>query len=92
MNEKYEIIIKEDGEEKKRVSAEGFSLFTVSNGSIKGKSLLPNATGGTVMTLIDALQDTIDRLWNDIGVDNEKERKLLLLLNKLTRDEREDEE
>ena len=90
--EKYEIIIKENGEEKETINAEGFCLFTVSNGKIGGKALLPNATGCTVMTLISALQEIIDSMWNQIGVDSEKERKRLLMFNELMGKVKSDEE
>ena len=76
MNEKYEIIIKENGEEIKRVSAKGFLLTAMEEDGIYKSVMGHEISGLEVALLTIANEELVDEMWESSGV-TRKERKTL---------------
>ena len=74
MNEKYEIIIKENGEERKRVSAKGFLLTAMYGDSIYKTVMVDGVSGLEVTLLTIANEELVDGMWESCGV-TRKERE-----------------
>lgn len=68
MNEKYEIIIKENGEEIKRVSAKGFLLTVVKEKSIYALAMANAISGFEAASLTNANEELVDGMWESCGV------------------------
>ena len=75
MNEKYEIIIKENGEEKKRVRAKGFIFTAVSEEGIRRGVMANGISGLDVALLTIANEELIDKLWKDSGIESRELRE-----------------
>ena len=76
MNEKYEIIIEENGEEIKRVGAKGFLLTVVKGKSIYTLAMANAMSGLEVALMINANEELVNEMWESFGV-TRKERKTL---------------
>ena len=74
--EKYEIIIKENGEEIKRVSAKGFLLTAMYEKGIHKSAKGHEISGLEAALLTIANEDLVDEMWESSGV-TRKERKTL---------------
>ncbi len=75
MNEKYEIIIKGNGEEIKRVSAKGF-VFTATNEQGIHGLVKANEISGLELTLMTiANEELIDKIWKDSGIESRELRE-----------------
>ena len=74
MNEKYEIIIKENGEEIKRVGAKGFLLTAVKEKSIYTLAMANAISGFEAALLTIANEELVDEMWESSGV-TRKERE-----------------
>lgn len=73
--EKYEIIIKENGEEIKRVSVKGF-VFTAVNEEGIHKVVMANGISGLELALMtNANEELIDQIWKDGGVESRELRE-----------------
>lgn len=68
--EKYEIIIKENGEEIKRVSAKGFLLTAVKEESIYTLAMANTISGFEAALLTNANEGLIDQIWKDGGIES----------------------
>ena len=77
MNEKYEIIIKGNGEEIKRVSAKGFVFTAVSEKGIHGLFEVDRISGLDVALLTIANEELIDKLWKDSGIESQELREAI---------------
>lgn len=77
MNEKYEIIIKENGEEIKRVSAKGFAFTTVSEKGIHGLFEVDRISGLELALMTIANEELIDKLWKDSGIESRELREAI---------------
>ena len=78
--EKYEIIIKENGEEIKRVSAKGF-LLTAMYGDIIYKTVMVDGISGLEVALLtNANEGLVDQMWAKYGVTSRKEREKICSL------------
>ena len=75
MNEKYEIIIKENGEETKRVSAKGFLLTAMYGDSIYKTVMVDGISVLEVALLTNANEGLVDGMWAEIGVTSREERE-----------------
>lgn len=75
MNEKYEIIIKENGEETKRVSAKGFLLTAVNEDGIFSSAGGYGISGADLALLTNANEKLADDMWAKCGVTSRKERE-----------------
>ena len=75
MNEKYEIIIKENGEEIKRVSVKGFLLTAVHEDGIFSLAGGYGISGADVALLTNANEELVDEMWAKCGVTSRKERE-----------------
>lgn len=77
MNEKYEIIIKENGEEIKRVSVKGF-VFTAVNEEGIYKVVMANGISGLQLALMtNANEELIDMAWKDCGIESRALREAI---------------
>lgn len=70
MNEKYEIIIKEKGEEIKRVSAKGLVFTAVSEEGIHGWAKVNGISGLELALMTMANEELIDQIWKDGGIES----------------------
>ena len=75
MNEKYEIIIKENGEEIKRVSAKGFLLTAVYEDGIFGLCEGDRVSSSDITLMTNANEELVDQMWAKYGVTSRKERE-----------------
>ena len=75
MNEKYEIIIKENGEEIKRVSAKGFLLTAVYEDGIFGLCEGDRVSSLDITLMTNANEELVDQMWAKYGVTSRKERE-----------------
>ena len=80
MNEKYEIIIKENGEEIKRVSAKGFLLTAMYGDSIYKTVMIDRISGLEVALLTIANEELVDGMWAEIGVTSREKREIICSL------------
>ena len=76
MNEKYEIIIKENGEEIKRVGAKGFLLTAVKEKSIYTLAMANAISGFEAASLTNANEGLVDGMWESCGVTRKEREKL----------------
>ena len=77
MNEKYEIVVKENGKEIKRVSARGFLLTAMYEESIYKSTMVDGISDIELALLISENEELIDELWDSCGVISRKERERL---------------
>lgn len=77
MNEKYEIIIKENGEEKNRVSTKGFLLTAVNEDGIFGLAGGYGISGLELALMINENEKIVDNMWAKCGVTSRKERETI---------------
>lgn len=77
MNEKYEIIIKENGEEIKRVSAKGFLLTAVHEDGIFSSAGAYGISGADVALLTNANKKLVDDMWAKCGVTSREKREII---------------
>ena len=75
--EKYEIIIKDNGEEIKRVSTKGFVFTAVSEEGIHGLFEVDRISGLDVALLTIANEELIDKLWKDSGIESQELREAI---------------
>lgn len=75
MNEKYEIIIKENGEEKQRVSAKFFVFTAVSEESIRKLAMVNGISGLEFAWITNANEELLDKIWKDCGVESRELRE-----------------
>lgn len=80
MNEKYEIIIKENGEEIKRVSAKGFLLTAVYEDGIFGLCEGDRVSSSDITLMTNANEELVDQMWAKYGVTSRKEREKICRL------------
>lgn len=80
MNEKYEIIIKENGEEIKRVSTKGFLLTAMYEDGIHKSAGGDGISGLEVALLTNANEELIDEMWAEIGVTSREKREIICRL------------
>ena len=80
MNEKYEIIIKENGEEIKRVSAKGFLLTAMYGETIYKSTMVDGISDIELAMIITANEELVDELWDSCGIISRKEREELCRL------------
>lgn len=73
--EKYEIIIKENGEEIKRVSAKGFLLTAVKEESIYTLAMANTISGFEAALLTNANEELVDQMWAKCGGTSREERE-----------------
>lgn len=73
--EKYEIIIKANGEEIKRVSAKGFLLTAMYGDSIYKTVMVDGVSGLEVALLTNANEGLVDDMWAAYGVTIRKNRE-----------------
>lgn len=76
MNEKYEIIIKENGEEIRRVSAKGFLLTVVKEKSIYSLSMTNAINGYEAASLTNANEELVNGMWESCGVTRKEREKI----------------
>ena len=76
MNEKYEIIIEENGEEIKRVGVKGFLLTAMEEDGIYKSVMGHEISRLEVALLTIANEDLVNEMWESFGV-TRKERKTL---------------
>lgn len=72
----YEIIIKENGEEKKRVSAKGFVFTAVSEEGIHKLSMAA-VSGLEIALMTIANKELIDQIWKDGGIESRALREAI---------------
>lgn len=94
MNEKYEIIIKENGEEMKRVSAKGFLLTAVYEDGIFGLCEGDRVSSLDITLMTNANEELVDQMWAKYGVTSRKEREKICSLVRVAKmaNEKGDEE
>lgn len=63
----YEIIIKEDGEEKQRVSAKGFVFTVVNERGTYELAMVDGISSLEIALMINANKKLIDQIWKDCG-------------------------
>lgn len=73
--EKYEIIIKENGKEIKRVSAKGFFLTGVKEEGCYSLAGGNGISGLDVALLTNANEELVDQMWAKCGITSRKERE-----------------
>ena len=73
--EKYEIIIKENGEEIKRVSAKGFLLTAMYGETIYKSTMVDGISDIELAMIITANEELVDELWDSCGIISRKERE-----------------
>ena len=83
MNEKYEIIIKDNGEEIKRVSAKGFLLTATNEKGIYSLLQADRISGLELALLTNANEEHVDEMWESCGV-TRKEREKICELARMT--------
>jgi len=79
----YEIIIKENGEEIKRVSAKGFLLTVVKEKSIYTLAMANAISGFEAASLTNANEGLVDGMWESCGVTRNEREKLCVLARML---------
>lgn len=77
MNEKYEIIIKENGEEIKRVSAKGFLLTVMYEDGIYNAAMVDKVSGLEIALLTIANEELLDKIWKDSGIESRALREAI---------------
>ena len=80
--EKYEIIIKENGEEIKRVSAKGFLLTVVKEKSIYSLAMANAISGFEAASLTNENEGLVDGMWESCGVTRKEREELSRLVRK----------
>lgn len=73
--EKYEIIIKENGEEIKRVSAKGFFLTAMDEDGIHKSAGGDGISGFEAALLTNANEELVDQMWAKCGGTSREERE-----------------
>lgn len=76
MNEKYEIIIKENGEEINRVSTKGFVLMAVKEESIYTLAMVNTLSGFEAVSLMNANEVLVNGMWESCGVTRKEREKI----------------
>lgn len=84
MNEKYEIIIKDNGKEIKRVSTKGFLLTAVKEESIYTLAMANTISGLEAASLTNANEGLVDGMWESCGV-TRKEREIICELARIAK-------
>lgn len=77
MNEKYEIIIKENGEEIKRVRAKGFLLTALYEETIYKSTMVDGISEIEPAVIINANEELVDELWESCGVTSREKREII---------------
>lgn len=80
MNEKYEIIIKENGEEIKRVSTKGFLLTAMYEDDIYNTVRVDGVSSLEIVLLTNANEKLVDNMWAEIGVTSREKREIICRL------------
>lgn len=75
--EKYEIIIKENGEEIKRVSAKGFVFTAVIEEGIRRVAMADGISGLELALMTNANEELIDLTWKDCGIESRALREAI---------------
>lgn len=70
MNEKYEIIIKENGEEKQRMRVKGFVFTAVNEEGIHRLEMANRINGWELALMTNANEELIDEIWKDVGIES----------------------
>lgn len=78
MNEKYEIIIKEDGKEIKRERAKGFVFTAVSEEGIYKLAMANGISVSELALMTNANEELIDEIWKTCGVEIRELQKILV--------------
>lgn len=73
--EKYEIIIKDNGEEIRRVSVKGFLLTAVYEDGIFGLCEGDRVSSLDITLMTNANEELVDQMWAKYGVTSRKERE-----------------
>ena len=73
--EKYEIIIKENGEEKQRVRAKGVVFTAVREEGIHKLAMADGISGLEIALMTNANETLIDSIWENCGVTSRKARE-----------------
>lgn len=76
----YEIIIKDNGEEIKRVSAKGFLLTVVKEVNIYTLAMANAISGFEAALLTNANEKLVDNMWAEIGVTSREKREIICRL------------
>ena len=80
MNEKYEIIIKENGEEINRVSTKSFLLTAMEEDGIYKSVMIDRISCLEVALLTNANEGLVDDMWAEIGVTSREKREIICSL------------
>lgn len=83
MNEKYEIIIKDNGEEIRRVSVKGFLLTAMEEDGIYKSVMGHEISGWEVILLTNANEELVDEMWAECGTTSRKEREEICKLARM---------
>lgn len=83
--EKYEIIIKKNGEEIKRVSTKGFLLTAMHGDSIYKTVMVDGVSGLEVVLLTNANEGLVDDMWAACGVTIRKNREKICGLARMAK-------
>ena len=82
MNEKYEIIIKYNGEEIKRVGVKGFLLTAMEEDGIYKSVMGHEISGLEVALLTIANEELVDDMWESSGITRKEREELCRLVRK----------
>lgn len=85
MNEKYEIIIKDNGEEIRRVSAKGFLLTVVNEVNIYTLAMANAISGFEAALLTNANEELVDQMWAKCGGTSREEREKICRLARVAK-------
>lgn len=81
MNEKYEIIIKDNGKEIKRVSTKGFLLTALYEETIYKSTMVDGISDIELAVIINAneelVDELVDELWESCGVTSREKREII---------------
>ena len=83
--EKYEIIIKDNGEEIRRVSAKGFLLTAMYGDSIYKTVMIDRISCLEVALLTNANEGLVDDMWAEIGVTSREKREKICGLTRMAK-------
>lgn len=77
MNEKYEIIIKENREEIKRMRAKGFVFMAVNEEGIRRVAMADEISGLELALMTNANEELIDLAWKECGIESRALREAI---------------
>ena len=83
--EKYEIIIKDNGEEIRRVSVKGFLLTAVYENGIFSSAGGYGISGLELALMTNANEKIVDNMWGKSGVTSRKEREKICKLARVAK-------